>query len=74
MTRLKTTLMFTTCYTFSIVAHAQEPSAVLFDDEEVEVSEEQADQIAETEDAFTSELEAIEKELEKLTEMRTGKW
>jgi hypothetical protein len=61
-------LMFTVYCTFSIFAQAQESSTVFFGDEEVEVSEEQANQIREAENEFMFESEEIERQLRKLND------
>jgi BMFP domain-containing protein YqiC len=61
-------LMVTMYWTSGMGAHAQESSTAYFGDEAVEVSEEQADQIRDVEDEFTTELKPLEQQVEELTE------
>jgi hypothetical protein len=68
MNRILAILILTICWTYGLGANAQESSTEFFGDEAVEVSEEQADQIRELEEEYTTELEPLDQQQEELSD------
>jgi hypothetical protein len=68
MNRILAILILTIYGTYGLGANAQEPSTEFFGDEAVEVSEEQADQIWELEEEYTTELRPLDQQHEELSD------